>query len=207
MKSGSQVAAALALATWFSIFGLAAARADELQRVEIGARAPDFAARGADGRTHRLSDYQGKAVMLEWTSPVCPYTALKYKSGAMQALQRQAASEGVAWLSIDTAAPGRAGYLSPVAAKARVAEVHATVSGFLFDEDGKIGRAYGAKTTPSFYLIGQDGRLLYQGAMDDDPGADDALGHNYVHAALDDLHAHRPIKPSETRPYGCAVEY
>jgi peroxiredoxin len=197
----------LAFAVCLTALGGGRSLADDLGRAEIGAPAPDFDLPGADGRHHRLSDYAGKTVVLEWTCPVCPYTAMKYKSGAMQALQRQAAEQGAVWLSIDTAAPGRPGYLTPQAIKARMTETHAVVTAFLSDPDGKAGRAYGAKTTPSFYIIGRGGRLVYQGAMDEDPSADDARGPNYVRAALDDLRQGRPVKTAETHPYGCAVEY
>ena len=207
MGFGRRIAGALALVVCLTAFGAARSLADELGRVEIGARAPNFDLAGADGHRHRLSDYAGKAAVLEWTSPVCPYTAMKYKSGAMQALQRQAAGQGAVWLSIDTAAPGRPGYLAPSAMKDRAAHTHATITAFLTDPAGKVGRAYGAKTTPSFYIIGRDGRLVYQGAMDDDPSVDDFNGRNYVRAALADLRANRPVKTAETRPYGCAVEY
>ncbi len=207
MRSRGRIARALALAVCLTAGGADPSRADELGRVEIGAHAPNFDLVGADGRRHRLSDYAGKTVVLEWTSPVCPYTEMKYKSGAMQALQRQAALQGAAWLLIDTAAPGRPGYLTPRAMKGRVAATHATVTAFLSDPDGKVGRAYGAKTTPSFYIIGRDGGLLYQGAMDDDPSVDDNRGRNYIRTALNNIHSGLAVKQAETRPYGCAVEY
>jgi hypothetical protein len=197
--------AILALAAW--LLWAAPAPAAPLGRVDIGAPAPDFSARGADGQAHRLSDYAGRVVVLEWMSPACPYTAMKYASGAMQALQRQAMASRAVWLSINTSAPGSPGYLTAGAARRRIASSHARITGLLFDEDGTIGRAYGARTTPSFYIVGRDGRLVYQGAMDDDPSVDDAKGRNYVRAALDDLEAGRPVKDAETRPYGCAVEY
>jgi peroxiredoxin len=184
-----------------------AAPATELGRVTIGAAAPLFTAPGADGAQHRLRDYAGKYVVLEWTNPVCPFTAIKYKSGAMQALQRYATSKQVVWLSIDTAAPSRAGFLTPVAARTRVAQMHATVTAFLFDVDGKIARSYGAKTTPSFFVIDRDGKLAYQGAMDEQVFADQPVGHEYVKAALDDLLAGRRVQAAETQPQGCAVEY
>jgi hypothetical protein len=104
-----------------------------LGRVDVGAQAPQFTAKGADGKQHSLRDYAGKLVVLEWTNPVCPFTAVKYKSGTMQALQRYAASRQIVWLSIDTAAPDKAGYLTPPAARARIAQTHATVTAFLFD--------------------------------------------------------------------------
>jgi len=79
------------------------AHATELSRVDVGAPAPQFTAKGADGKQHSLRDYAGKLVVLEWTNPVCPFTAVKYNSGAMQALQRYAAAQQIVWLSIDTA--------------------------------------------------------------------------------------------------------
>jgi AhpC/TSA family len=166
-----------------------------------------FSARGADGQEHRLSDYTGKLVVLEWTSPVCPFTAMKYKSGVMQALQKYAASQRVVWLSIDTAAPGRAGYLTAAAARARLAETKAHVTAFLFDPDGRIGRSYGAKTTPSFFLIDRSGKLAYEGAINEDIYDNRPDGGDYIRPALDDLIAGRPVKVPETQPQGCAIEY
>jgi peroxiredoxin len=183
------------------------ANGTELSRVKVGAQAPLFTAPGADGKPHSLHDYAGKLVVMEWTNPVCPFTAVKYKSGAMQALQHYAESQNVVWLSIDTAAPDRAGYLTPSAARLRIAQTHATVTAFLFDVDGKIARSYGAKTTPSFFVIDRNGKLAYQGAMDDQVFADQVAGREYMKSALDDLIAGRPLKYSETQPQGCAIEY
>lgn len=178
-----------------------------LSRVVVGAPAPAFTAKGADGKQHSLRDYAGKLVVMEWTSPACPFTAIKYKSGAMQALQRYAVSRQIVWLSIDTAAPDKAGYLTPAAARARIAQTHATVTAFLFDVRGNIARSYGAKTTPSFFLVNRDGKLAYEGAMDDQVFADDAPGREYVKSALDDLIAGRRVQKTETQPQGCAIEY
>jgi peroxiredoxin len=188
-----------------AVFG--AAHATGLNRVDIGAPAPAFTAPGADGARHSLSDYAGKLVVLEWTSPVCPFTAVKYQNGSMQALQRYATAKQIVWLSIDTAASNRTGYLTAAAARARIAKTHASVTGFLFDVDGKIARSYGAKTTPSFFIIDRNGKLAYQGAMDQQVFADDAAGREYVKTALDDLIAGRPVQAAETQPQGCAVEY
>ena len=178
-----------------------------LGRVDVGAQAPQFTAKGADGKQHSLRDYAGKLVVLEWTNPVCPFTAVKYKSGTMQALQRYAASRQIVWLSIDTAAPDKAGYLTAPAARARIAQTHATVTAFLFDVDGNIARSYGAKTTPSFFVVDRDGKLAYEGAMNDQVFADDIAGREYVKSALDDLVAGRRVQKTETQPQGCAVEY
>ena len=183
------------------------ATADTLGRVDIGASAPAFTAMGADGRPHSLSDYAGRIVVLEWTSPVCPFTAIEYRSGAMQALQRRAARHGAVWLSIDTSAPGRPGYLSAEAANKRVARLHATVTAFLSDPDGRIGRAYGAKATPQFFMIDRVGKLAYQGSMHGQDTGRPPRTRGAARAALDDLTNGRPVAVPETPPYGCPVEY
>ena len=185
----------------------AGARAQGLSRLNIGAASPAFTATGADGKLHRLRDYAGKIVVLEWTSPVCPFTAVKYKNGAMQALQRYAAAHDIVWLSIDTAAPDKAGYLSAVAARARIAQTGAMITAFLFDPDGSIARSYGAKTTPSFFVVDRNGRLAYEGAMDDQIFGDQDTGREYVKSALADLRAGRRVADPETQPQGCAIEY
>ena len=203
-RPGGVLAALLILlCTWGSV-----ASADPgLGRVEIGAQAPDRALPGADGRTHRLSDYRGKTVILEWTSPVCPYTANKYRRGLMQGLQRRAARQGAVWLSINTSAPGKPGFLTPAQSRARIKATGAVVTGFLFDQGGAFARPYGIRTTPSMVMIDGQGRVIYQGALDEVPEQTKPDGKDHISAALDDLKAGRAIRTPETRAYGCAVEY
>jgi peroxiredoxin len=181
--------------------------ADALVHLKIGAPAPTFSAAAADGRRHALRDYRGKIVVLEWTSPVCPFTAVKYDSGAMQALQRYAAAHDIVWLSIDTAAASAQGFLTPAAARARIVKTQATVSAFLFDADTRIARAFGAKTTPSFFIIDRDGRLAYQGAMDAEQTAANPQPRNYVQEALAAMLSGAPVATPESPQRGCAVEY
>lgn len=187
---------------------VSAASADPgLGRVEVGAPAPDRPLMGADEHPHRLSDYRGKTVILEWTSPVCPYTANKYRRGLMQAIQRRAARQGAVWLSIDTSSPGKPGFLTPMQAKARIKATGAVVTGFLFDPGGVFARPYGIRTTPSMVMIDGQGRVIYQGALDQVPEQTRPDGRDYISAALNDLRAGRAIRIPETRAYGCAVEY
>jgi peroxiredoxin len=207
LRKGFALAAILWLGTPLVCGAASGAESESLSRVNIGARAPPFSARGADGRRHSLSEYAGRIVVLEWTSPVCPYTAQKYDNGAMQALQKYAAGRHVVWLSIDTAASDKAGYLTPSSARTRIAQTHATVSEFLFDLDGRIARSYGAKATPSFFIVDRKGNLAYQGAMDDQNSAGTSPARDYVRDALDDLAENAQVRKPETQPYGCGIEY
>ncbi len=172
-----------------------------------GAPAPDFTAVGSDGAQHRLSDYRGSTVVLEWTSPICEFTVPQYDSGNMQALQAYAAEHKVVWLSINTAAPGKPGYLTAAAAESLTKARGATITSFLFDPTGEIGQRYGAKSTPSIYVIDPSGTLVYQGAVNEQTRGDPRKAQNYVRPALDEVLSGKPVSLASTRQYGCPVEY
>ena len=76
-----------------------------------GQPAPEFTLTSLDGKTVRLADYKGKLVVLEWFNPECPFVGKHYGSGHMQGLQQEWTAKGVVWLTIDSSAPGRQGYV------------------------------------------------------------------------------------------------
>ena len=80
--------------------------------IDVGAPAPAFVAEDAAGKPVSLTQFRGTILVLEWTNNGCPFVRHMYKSGVMQQLQRQAAADGVAWLSVISSAPGRQGYLT-----------------------------------------------------------------------------------------------
>lgn len=175
----------------------------------VGQPAPAFTGTDTTGAQHRLADYRGKTVVLEWTNHECPYTIKHYRSGNMQALQRDATADGVVWLSVVSSAPGKQGYVTAAEADDLTQTRKAAPNAVLLDPDGIMGRAYGATTTPDMYVIDAAGTLVYMGAIDDDASSrgDPAKANNYVRAALADVAANRPVATPVTRPYGCSVKY
>ena len=69
-----------------------------------GSQAPDFKGADSNGKTHALSQYRGKFVVLEWANKGCPYDQKHYLSGSMEALQKQWTAKGVVWLSVVSSA-------------------------------------------------------------------------------------------------------
>src|SRR5438046_6150078 len=78
----------------------------------VGSAAPDFSRTDASGKTHSLSQYKGKTVVLEWFNPECPFVKKHYGSGNMQKLQEEYTGKGIVWLTIDSNAPGTEGNLT-----------------------------------------------------------------------------------------------
>jgi peroxiredoxin len=178
--------------------------------VETGAAAPDFSVEDANGQTRTLAEFSGRTVVLEWTNYGCPYVRKHYEAENMQTLQREATAAGVVWLQVISSAPGEQGHLDGPGALARVRTDNAAPSATLLDPTGAMGRAYGARNTPHMYIINGQGRLVYQGAIDDRPSARPSSlegATNYVRAALADIAAGRAVQIAETTPYGCAVKY
>ncbi|MCB9990382.1 MAG: thioredoxin family protein [Rhodospirillales bacterium] len=176
----------------------------------IGQPAPAFTLTDTEGVSHNLSDFAGKIVVLEWTNHECPYVMKHYDTGNMQKLQEQATADGVIWLSIVSSAPGKQGYTTPEEAKAIIEKAGAKATARLFDADGTVGTAYGAKTTPHMFVINEQGVLSYMGAIDDNasPRHDTVEGaHNYVMAAIDSLKKGEMPETTQTNPYGCGVKY
>lgn len=182
----------------------------DVQEVASGAAAPAFSVVDATGATRTLAEFAGQNVILEWTNNGCPYVRKHYDAGNMQAVQRDAAARGWVWLQVISSAPGKQGYLDGPDAIARVAADQATVSATLLDPEGVMGRAYGALNTPQIVMINGEGRIIYQGAIDDRPSARPETlegATNYVLAVWADLDAGRPVQIAQTTPYGCGVKY
>lgn len=195
----------------YSLFAATAiAAAPAHADVEVGQRTPDFRLTDANGETVQLSDFAGRTVVLEWNNPGCPYVGRHYDSGNMQALQREARADGVVWLTINSGAPGRQGFMRGPAARAYLADEDARPSHYLLDPRGVVGRGFEATATPEMFVIDGGRVLRYNGAIDDAPRAtqdETRNSNNFVRAALADLEAGRTVRTAETRPYGCSVKY
>lgn len=188
------------------VFAVASAAAFAFSQaaVEVGKPAPDFALVDINGKTRQLSDYRGRVVVLEWVNPGCPIVQAHYKARNMQGTQQMAAGQGAVWLQIHTAAPRSQ---ADKEAAAWLEKMESRTTAWLKDTTGKVGRMYGAQTTPHMFIINADGNLVYQGAIDSGDSRNIPQATNYVKAALASLKAGQPIEKASTKAYGCAVKY
>lgn len=177
--------------------------------LEIGKPAPDFTGTDIYGKTVHLSDYKGKIVVLESYNSDCPFCHNQYTSGAAPELQKELAAKGVVWLLVNSVNPHNSSYRTPEQARAEFTDMKINAADWIDDSSGSIGHLYNMKTTPDVYVIGKDGLLDYQGAMDNRPipYGDPRTAKNYVRAAVDELLAGQPVTITETKPYGCGVHY
>ena len=178
--------------------------------VAPGQAAPEFSLVDINRKVQKLSDYRGKYVVLEWFNSECPFVQKHYESGNMQALQARYTQKGVVWLGINSTSPRHSNYRDPARSQAILKEWKSAPTAFVLDPDGKVGKQYGARTTPHMYVIDPNGTLVYVGGIDDKPSIsqrDIATAKNLVTAALDESLSGKPVGTPSAMPYGCSVKY
>ncbi len=177
---------------------------------DLGKPAPLFTATDSNGKDWSLADLKGKVVVIETTNHDCPYVIKHYRSGNMQAQQRDAAAKGVVWLTSASSAPGQEGFVTAAQANELTKSRNAAPAAVLLDPLSKIARAYGATVTPHMYIVAASGMLVYKGGIDSIPSSstsDIPKAKQYVRLALDQVLAGKPVAEASTRPYGCSLKY
>ncbi len=180
--------------------------AGDASAATVGEKAPGFTLKDLQGNEHSLADYAGKVVVLEWINPNCPFSERHAKEETMTALADRNAD--VVWLAVNSTNGEHKDFLTPDEHTA-FNRKHGIDYPVLYDTTGEVGHAYDAKTTPHMYIVDEEGTLIYEGAIDDDP-----LGRqkpdertNYVDVGFTAHAAGGPVEPATTKPYGCSVKY
>lgn len=169
-------------------------------KAELGLLAPSFELPGLGGETVRLSDLRGQVVVLEWFNPECPVVKAAHdKGGALEDAAARWTQKGVAWIAINSGAPGKQGAGAEL--NQRAAKKWGLAHPLLLDESGKTGRAFGATTTPHMFVIDPRGLLVYRG------GHADRSGTSWIDQTLGEITAGKPISQPETKNTGCSVKY
>ena len=173
---------------------------------EVGKQAPEFVLTDTDGHVHKLSDYKGKVVVLEWFNPDCPFVKKHHMNNkSMSKAYESVKGDDVVWLAINSGAAGKQGAGLDRNKQAR--NDYGIAYPVLLDSSGIVGHAYGAKNTPHMFVIDKAGKLAYVGAIDDNPNPD-VLGEvNYVIQTVGHLRKGESVTMNQTKPYGCSVKY
>jgi peroxiredoxin len=182
---------------------------DSMERPERpgrrGRKAPDFKLSSFDGRSFSLSQFEGRVVVLEWFNMECPFSKYHYDTKpTMVDLAKKYKDKEVVWLAVNSTS-----HTKPEANTA-FAKKHKLPFPILDDRSGRVGRAYGARTTPHIFVVDKKGYVAYQGAIDTAPMGKVKAGArtvNHVDNALAELTAGKEVTTRTTTPYGCSVKY
>jgi peroxiredoxin len=177
---------------------------EEVATATVGEPAPEFELTDEAGKTHKLSDYRGKTVVLEWFNPGCPYVVRHHEEEKTSAKTIEAVdSDDLVWLAVDSTNVDEYEDSGDWKKKWNIDFP------ILQDRSGEVGKLYEAKTTPHMFVIDPDGVLQFQGGIDDDPRGQKKVDErqNYVLQALQALQNAEDVENTEPKPYGCSVKY
>jgi peroxiredoxin len=78
---------------------------------------------------------------------------------------------------------------------------------YLHDETQAVAKSFGARLTPEAFVISNDGKIAYLGAIDDDVTLSGKPKKNHLRAAIESVLAGRePVNPV-TRAFGCRIRW
>lgn len=170
--------------------------------LSVGDAAPEFAELpGVDGQPHSLAEYESaKFVVVVFTANHCPF-AMEYEDRLI-GLQNDFAEQGVQVVALSCSLE-EADNLEHM-------QVRAQEKGFNFpylhDASQNSGRAYGASVTPQVFVLDDQRRVAYMGAIDDHVLLE-RVKHHYLRDALTALCAGETPAETETKAKGCGIEY
>jgi peroxiredoxin len=161
--------------------------------LDIGGVVPDFTVRTIDGAEVSLAQAEKshRAVVVLFLSTICPYS--NYYNDLIRDMAAEFGTKGVLFLGINS---------GPIES-AEEARTHARDHGHAFpiakDPESRVAQLMGARRTPEVFVLDNGGRLQYHGRVASKIASPDLKN------ALDALLAGRPIRPAETKAFGCAI--
>jgi len=177
------------------------------EEYKIGGKVKDFSLKNVDGNTVSMSDNKAaKGYIVVVTCNTCP-VAKDYEQRIIS-LDKKYKPEGYPVIAIN---PNDAG-ISPgdsfQAMQKRVKEKSFTFP-YLLDETQDVAKSFGAKSTPTAYIVtkkGNDFILIYKGAIDNDKDGTNVTT-RYVENAMADILKGNDVNTSSTKAVGCGIKW
>jgi len=174
---------------------LALASVAQAAAPKIGEAAPEFKAAGVDGKTYTLGSFKdAKATVVVFTCNICP-VAVAYEDRFIEFAKKYEA-KGVRFIAINVNSS------EDISAMKQRAEEKGFNFPYAYDESGDSARAYGARVTPHLYVVDAKGKVVYQGAFDDNMNKPTKA---YLANAVEAILAGKTPEVAETRAIGCGI--
>jgi DsbE subfamily thiol:disulfide oxidoreductase len=155
-KQQWSVVAGVVLALVGGAFAATRILGDELRQVSVGSEAPDFRAVTLDEqqRAKTLADYEGDVVLLNiWATWCLP---CRVEMPNLERLHQELAPQGLKVVAVSIDDPGKEEEITSFARE------YGLTFEILFDETGRIRRAYQTTGVPETFIIGRDGHIRHK---------------------------------------------
>lgn len=178
--------------------------------LEVGSKVPETTAlKDFEGKSTSFKELRGKVVILHFWSDRCP--AERHANPVFKRMEEKyAKNKDVVLLGIASnqnelgAKPGKdADYKKHYTDLRKKAKEVGYTHTILADHGNVVSKLFGARTTPSCYVIDKKGVIQYAGALDNDPrGKKGKEATNYLVDATTAILADKRPAVTTTKPYG-----
>ena len=157
-----------------------------------------------DGKEVSLSDAKGKnGLLVMFSCNTCPYV-VKNQSRTAEAC-KYAASKDFGVIILNSNEATRSGGDSFDEMK-EYAKTQGYSWKYAVDKNSELADAFGASRTPECYLFDKNGKLVYHGAIDDNPSDASSVSRKHLIAAIDESHAGKEVTQKQSRSVGCGIK-
>ena len=177
-----------------------------IEPLPIGSAIPNAETKMKDisGKTISLKDAKtDKGLLVMFSCNTCPYV-IKNQSRTKEACT-YATDNGIGVAVINSNAANRDGDDSYDAMKEYAKKQGYTWS-YLVDDNSAIADAFGANRTPECFLFDKNGKLVYHGAIDDNPADPSSVGRKHLIAAIDEMKAGKDVSVKQSKSVGCGIK-
>lgn len=174
--------------------------------IDIGTDLPmaTSAMTATDGKKVTLNDAKtDKGLLVMFSCNTCPYVV---KSEARtKEMMAYAAKKGIGMVVINSNEARRDGDDSKKE-MTKYAKKQKYTAPYVIDENSTVADAFGATRTPEVFLFDASGKLVYKGAMEDQPANPSESKEMFLKDAMDNMLSGKTIDPNTTKSIGCTIK-
>jgi thioredoxin-related protein len=180
--------------------------AQNIQSLALGSSIPliDTKMKDVTGKEVAIKDAVGRnGVLVMFSCNTCPYV-IKNQERTRQ-VNSYALQNGIGVIVINSNEAQR-GEEDSYSAMQAYAKAQAYRWYYAVDRQSKVADAFGATRTPEVFLFNGAGKLVYKGAIDDNPANAGNVKRQHLKEAIDELRSGKSISIKESRSVGCSIK-
>lgn len=168
------------------------------------APSPDIKMKDISGKTFSFNDVKkNNGLLVVFSCNTCPWVIKNQEvatEGYNYALSKNV---GVIVLNSNEAQRGDA---DSKEAMAKYAKDQNYKWPYVMDDNSAMANAFGAKVTPECYLFDKDMKLVYHGAITDNPKTPSESTRDHLKVAIDELVEGKHVSMSTSKAMGCTIK-
>lgn len=196
----------LLIAAAFTLAGFTGFAQQTMESLAIGSDLVmgDSKMKSTDKKDVSLNDAKTKnGLLVMFSCNTCPYV-IKSQERTKE-MMKYAKEKGVGMIIINSNEAQRDAADS-YDAMSKYAKKQGYKVPYVVDEKSQLADAFGATRTPEVFLFNGAGKLVYKGAMEDNPSTPAESKEMYLRSAIDKMLANQPAEPNTTKSIGCTIK-